>query len=447
MKSIAKDQPVFTSELDESFENLLDYYELQDEAEIFVYYTNVLHNPQGFVEQVKKNEEWMTKMYDQRKDYFIEMVQEAMRDREQNAILNSLANRNVFLDSDQFRKFMKDGVEPEEFFDNTTKQVIPKDTERYNQYLNLLKKARALSQEEFVKDVSEESSLQNKIDRINKRRQEELGYLKGEEVEELVKEIIPPGRRPSFSIMRIMKESSPGTKIVAEVAQSNEILEFTNVDGVLYDQEGNAIDADSERKLKKKYPKFTNASVYATSIKVDQKQIDTINKKFDTAIADIVENFAKYQKEDTQDYMSNPTREKLKSLDRDLYNEIEELYKAEYGKQEAELEDQIQKDNLFNSFVKENKKARGLIEKFFNKVDDAAEVKEEVKEEVKVEKPGEKVEIESEEEVVETAPPALKGEAREKFFENTRDAKIRELEKTIKILEGETQSKEKNLKN
>ena len=403
IKSIGEGEVFFDSKLDSSFEDLIDYYKLQDEAETFVYYTNILHNPQGFIEQVKKNEGWMTKIYENRKSYFTDMVESAMSDREQNAILNSLANENIFIDAEQFRNFMKDGVEPEEFFDNTTKQAIPKDTNRYNFYLNRLYEARKLSDKTDIEEIEEASALTDKIDLINKRRQKELSYIKGETVEELAGSIIPTGQNPSFRITRIMKESLPGDRIVATIAGKKQRgeMEFFNEDGVIVDSNGERIESGSMRKLSKKYPAFSSASIYRTNVKVDQNLIDQINQKYDNAIDNLVKNFAQYQKEDTQDYMSNPTREKLKALDRNLYNEIEELYKAEYGEQEAELEDQVQKDNLFNSFVKENKKARGLIEKFFDKVDEAAEVT--VEEEVTVETPVAK----SESKIIQSIEPTI----------------------------------------
>lgn len=372
---------ILMSKVEDSFERLIDYYTLQDEAETYVYYTNILHNPEGFIDQVKQNEKWMTKMYENRSDYFIDMVQSAMKDREHNAILNALADENVFLDPEAFKSFMSEGIEPEEFFDNSTKQVISKGTQRYKYYLAQLYKARELSNEQDIEDIEEASSLTAKIKIINDRRERELSYLKGEEVEEKTGVIIPNNRRPSFKISKIIKDSKPGDRIVAKVSKSksNEQIEFVNIDGQLYDENNELVDSESLRKMNSKYPSFSSADIYTTTIKQNQKQVDLINEKFDRIIKSVTENFSELQKEDAQDYINNPTRDKLKLLDRNLYNKIQSLFEADedYAAELKEAADDIQRDNLFNQFVKENPEARKLIQQFFNKSEIDVEVESE----------------------------------------------------------------------
>ena len=164
---------VFDTDIDNSFEMLKNYYTLNAESQRLVEIVNLLHDPQGFMDQLQKNQKWMKNLYENRKDYYIDMVNKQMTALEHNELLNKLADQNIFLDLDDFQEFMENGTPPKEFFNETTKQVIPIGSERYKQLFFLLIQAKALTEKNVSKESLDEK-LKKAINEKELQKQKEL---------------------------------------------------------------------------------------------------------------------------------------------------------------------------------------------------------------------------------------------------------------------------------
>jgi hypothetical protein len=81
---------VFDTDIDNSFGMLKDHYVLKAESQRLVEIVNLLHDPQGFMDQLQKNQKWMKNLYNNRKDYYIDMVNKQMTALEHNELLNKL---------------------------------------------------------------------------------------------------------------------------------------------------------------------------------------------------------------------------------------------------------------------------------------------------------------------------------------------------------------------
>lgn len=130
---------------EKAFELLLDSYKLGRESSILAGYVNLLRNPKSFIEHVEKNYDWMNKLYENRKDYFESLVNQQLNNIELNALLNELADKNIYISADEAADFQRSGKIPTEFFDSTRKAVIKPGHPEYNMYAELFERA-AMSQ-------------------------------------------------------------------------------------------------------------------------------------------------------------------------------------------------------------------------------------------------------------------------------------------------------------
>jgi hypothetical protein len=100
---------------DDAFEYILDNYRLGREASTLNKYVNLLYNPKEFMDHVERNYEWMSKAYENRKDYYDALVKQELSDIELNALLNELANKNIFVSADDIYEFRRNNRIPDEF--------------------------------------------------------------------------------------------------------------------------------------------------------------------------------------------------------------------------------------------------------------------------------------------------------------------------------------------
>jgi hypothetical protein len=108
LKTIAdfNDTQLFTRDIDKAFIKLKDYYNLKRESRELAKHINIFSDPQGYFNMVKRNTEWMSNVYNNRKKYFDEMVDAQLKAKEHNDLLNALANQNIYVDLEEFQNFI-----------------------------------------------------------------------------------------------------------------------------------------------------------------------------------------------------------------------------------------------------------------------------------------------------------------------------------------------------
>jgi hypothetical protein len=132
--------------LDNAFEQLLDYYKLNQESRKMAEYINILHDPGAFLELVQKNAEIQEEIQSEKDAMNRKLVDSGLDKVELNTLLNDLQDRNLQLDLDQLIEFKKDKVVPSYFTNPFTGERYYADTPEYREGLDLLMKKQELSQ-------------------------------------------------------------------------------------------------------------------------------------------------------------------------------------------------------------------------------------------------------------------------------------------------------------
>ena len=357
---------IFDTDIDESFIKLKDYYKLNSESKELVKVINLLHNPQSFMDNVNKSRIWMTNMYNNREDYFIDMVNKQMEALESNEILNKLADMNIFLDLEQFQDFMENGVPPKEFLDNTTKQVIPIGTEKYNGLLFLLMQAKAL-REKNVSKKSLDEKLQIEIDKLEAAEKSEIDALDKVEVK---------GKATT------VKKKDMTIKDVAVAVALNEFVDVTNQDTgeviTLFSSEEGLRRDDKDGDLisiKNVSAIFSQYSTYKLELKPDPKAAKEIEKKYNKLKEEAI---AKYNAEkESGEAKLYSIYTPVQDLPEDLYKELQDAFnKSDNAKEVDELDEYDDEGILaiFTGFVQTNPVAKDIIDAYNAKSTEEAEI-------------------------------------------------------------------------
>ena len=109
------------------YDALLDSLLLRNENSVLNSYVTLLSSPNGFYEHVVRNFRFMKKLYDNREDLVKDIVNQEISAIERNTLLNTLADQGIYLDLEEFAKWVEDhNYYPEYFIDVKTNRMINK---------------------------------------------------------------------------------------------------------------------------------------------------------------------------------------------------------------------------------------------------------------------------------------------------------------------------------
>ena len=172
-------------DIDSVFKKLLDMKKLDVENQAILRYINVLKDPGGYYEHVQKNYKWMKALYATKKEHIRQMVEKSLQTKEYQDLLKSLSDDGIFVDLDEFAKWVNDKkYVPKEFIDITKEMVIPQDSDRFIEYYSrFIKVAKAQEERIASEKISKEQSLKDRKEELDKMKQRELddaraAYLK-----------------------------------------------------------------------------------------------------------------------------------------------------------------------------------------------------------------------------------------------------------------------------
>lgn len=165
---------------DSLYTDLFETHILRHEGNQLAKYVNFLSNPEEFNEHVERNYAWMKKMFDNRKEYYKELVNKEFTDSERNEVLNELASKGIYVDLDKFAEWVQNPNKiPDEFIDVPKNMVINQDSVLYEDYARLFARAAQVIEKSPAGDpATEKQKLDDRLADLNKARTEKLNQVR-----------------------------------------------------------------------------------------------------------------------------------------------------------------------------------------------------------------------------------------------------------------------------
>ncbi len=370
-----EDDYLFTEGIDNAFERLLDYYKLDNESRALAEGINLLNDPMGYINLVERNKQWMMDLYSRRSEYYEKVVKSQLEQMENNALLNALADKGIFVSVNDFKKWMDFRIPPKEFYDQARGIVIPEGSPTYEEYYALFDRLAELAEDKSTEVVEEtmDTALKNELAKLDTEKQAKINSLPKATVREDLDEVLP-NRGKTMGIRRIAGQIPIGnyadaTFIDQDVEETLTFYKDSN-GNLFYVVDGN-ITNQVESNLSYK---FTKAQVYNFAEKPDQVVVDQIEKDYTELKNRVKERYANAKqsiKEEGQKEIIYTPDTDLDEMPNDLKKELYELFKKEeFDKLPEEVRTNMkynQEQNLFVKFIQSNLAAKEVLDKYNKK--------------------------------------------------------------------------------
>jgi hypothetical protein len=352
---------IFDSKVDESFNKLIDFHKLDAESRSMVEYINLLHDPKGFKEHVDRNKVWMKQLYDNRREYYESLKEQEFIKKENNDLLNSLANQGIYISLEDFENWQDSQIFPEEFYDDVNKVVI---RETHPRYEELIQPFRLLAeiQNKTATVESKNEALKQELERLNNEQREALEALPTEETRTDLGEI---GETPiTFKkVLAGLEEGNYVDLIYTQDDVEQTVTLYKDGEGVKFnDAEGDLVDITNP-KLSIGANKFDSAKRYTITQEADPDAVSNINEKYEKlkaeAVRDNVESGAEMPVDEEVKDISTDTA--AEALPIDLHNKLMQSF-LENGGDEYDNEDDF--NMAFDSFIRTNFNAANIIDEY-----------------------------------------------------------------------------------
>ena len=370
-----EDDYLFTEGVDNAFERLLDYYKLDNESRALAEGVNLLNDPMGYINLVERNKQWMTDLYSRRSEYYEKIVKSQLEQMENNALLNALADKGVFVSVDDFKKWMDFRIPPKEFYDQARGIVIPEGSPTYEEYYALFDRLAEAAEDKSTEIVQEtmDTALKNELDRLDREKQAKINSLPKTTVREDLDEVLP-NRGTTMGIRRIAGQIPIGN--YADATYMDQDVEETLT--FYKDSNGNlfyVVDGNITNQVESNLAyKFTKAQVYNFSEKPDQVIVDEIEKDYEELKNRVKERYANakqsLKEEGEKEKIYTPDTD-LDEMPNDLKKELYDLFKKE---ELDNLPEEVrvnmkynQEQNLFVKFIQSSLSAKDVLDKYNKK--------------------------------------------------------------------------------
>ena len=366
---------IFDEKIDKSFKLLIDHHALDHESGRLMRYVNLLHDPQGFLDMVDRNRQWMKDLYKKRGKIYEKMVTEEINMVISNSLLNALANEGVYVSVEAFEEWEENGVPPEEFFDNTRKLIIPKGTDDYEIFYQLFEQASELKNEKTnpLKE-SLDTELKATLDRLDEQLEKELESVPKIDSKVVVATIEMENDMP-ITVNKINTELDINqyaeALVTTEEGGTEWTLFFKDANGILrYNSEtGAEVKGETLKETFEKVNIFSMKSIadpaYAQPI------IDRYNDLKVEAVQDYALNKEKLEEKDTtptEEFVPITTDMEPDAMPATLYNDLYKLFQEQYIKKLSSEEfvnmTPEEERNVFRTFIQGSKEAKKIIEDF-----------------------------------------------------------------------------------
>lgn len=386
LKSIAdvrKDE-YLEKNADKAFELILDNYRLGREVSTLNKYINLLYNPNEFLDHIERNYAWMTQLYNNRKQYYDELINQEFTDIEINALLNELANKNIYVSADDIFEFRRNNTIPNEFFDNGRKVVIKRGSPEYDDYAILFLDAVRLKNlnPKAKKNINEKLSME--IMQIAIEEQEELFALPQKEQRKERGDLDKLGKE-TVKLSEVVGQLQNGDTLSAfylEDGQPTELIVYKDGDVIkLNNKDGQNVDVAKLQYDIVEGKIFTVESVPADAIEA-QKIKNKYAKKREEAIRNAIADIEATPQVKTEDFIPFTVNTPLDQFDTALYTDLQVefndfvaetdkdgnyIHKDENGVPLLEAYAKLSDEELaekFQEFIRTNPKSKTVIENY-----------------------------------------------------------------------------------
>ena len=357
---------LFNSDIDNAFKQFIDFYKLDKESRSLVDYVNLLHDPNGYIEHVNRNAQWMKDLYNNRKGYYKDMVMKALEAKENNDLINHLANQNIYISVDSLQEWLEDGKFPEEFYDDSNNTVITVSNPKYQQYIEVFIRLAAIQNRDtgFTEETAD-TELQDRLNELDKQKAIDINNLVKSLTREDTGVIEPTGKKKSFSMSMILAESLPGEYIEAIYDTEENPIIYYNDNGILkYDDvNGEAVEENEDIE-------FTSAVRFTNIMKPDPNELKTIIDKYDALRAEIIDGYKTKTETPTVEVetISGTTEiDEIKQKSPELYTAILDAFDKYYNGLPSivtENATEEQKQNMFTDYMRTSITVKDLIDEY-----------------------------------------------------------------------------------
>lgn len=369
------DSTYFEEGADRGFELLLDHYKLGRESNQMAEYINLLHNPKEFAEHVDRNYEWMTRLYENRQDYYDNLVNKQLAHIELNAILNALADRNVFISEEDAINFLRNPrMIPEEFFDNTRKAVIREGHPEYEELRTLFVIASATA----VKGVADPTNedLERNLDFLDQEMQKEIDALPQIEIKKGLKSLDTMGD-PFVGIEAVYDQLGNDQYIevvyIDEAGKEKKQIFYKKDNKLYYDNDkGNEVDLATITQ------QFIDGDIYTLKLEPqDQEAVKEIKERYAQRRIEYInkmsEKVANTAAEEAENrFVPFTTSVPFEEMDVELQELLSAAYNEFLENNPAQAEKVLDLDDYAyaeerDSFIRTNRIAKEVIDRYNKK--------------------------------------------------------------------------------
>ena len=365
LKTIAdfNDTQLFTRDIDRAFIKLKDYYNLKRESRELAKHINIFSDPQGYFNMVKKNTEWMSNVYNNRKKYFDEMVESQLKAKEHNDLLNALANQNIYVDLEEFQNFIDNGIYPTKFYNGAGKVI----TQNHPKYKDIIEMFNLLvemqNSKSGIADQGLDAELQAKIDALNKKMQDEIDNLAKYE-QRVNKETLSSTNDKPLKLSSISENMPVNSYVELQYGEDGYITFFKDEEGNIRfdDLEGEIVNIKSDNTT------YLQGVVYTIEMQPDPQLVEDIQKKYAELIAKLYEEQSAKKQLIESDFkvisQNTPLSEMpdalIKSLQAAFQTEVLDIMDEET--QAGFTDEQVMK--MFTDFITESPVSLKIIDEY-----------------------------------------------------------------------------------
>ena len=361
-----KGEDIFSEDLDLTFEALMDYYKLGHEKVNIAKYVELFNDSDAFLDIVRRNTDWMRVQNGRRVKYFEDLIRSEMDKVRANALLNSLADKGLYMSLDDMENYMNNGIPPKEIFNNITKEIYRIGTEKYAQvYQEYFQKNDDLKSDLNPRKTGiVDDAYQKQIDDLEAKKQEEIDKLEKKPTRRETGEVKGKDRNKTFSATEASNQLANNEYVELKINKDSEpIVLFKDAEGNIHmdDIDGELVDV---RDIK---DRFSEGKRYVVEMLPDPLEVERITNIYNAKIEDVFKAYA--ADKDSMDleipYEEVTQESNLNTPDLiDFRNSLYVAYQEEYvenlpaEQQEALLEDSDLDQETFEKWysLPENKK-------------------------------------------------------------------------------------------
>ena len=214
--------------VDSLFNDLIDAELLKRESQILIPYINLLSQPASFYEHVERNYEWMRNLYLNRRNYYKEIINKSIIAKENNDLLKSLSDQNIYVDLEDFANWVENPENLPDYFIEATEgneRIIPKGSIAYDNYAYIFINTANMQRESAAgEQVDIDGQFEEALEDLLAQKQKEI-----ETADENFKRDLKT--ETNFSYDELLEQEQKGTEVkkpVSKLTIDRKIAEIDN---------------------------------------------------------------------------------------------------------------------------------------------------------------------------------------------------------------------------